>query len=67
MIWDRPIPCYHDVPIQVDYSDLYDTFAFFFGTLNELPGRGDILPKISVLKPTGLVSNSGDQKIYELI
>ncbi|CAE6415310.1 unnamed protein product [Rhizoctonia solani] len=40
------IPYYHYVPIQVDYSDLYDTLAFFSGTPDGLPGYDHLAEKI---------------------
>ncbi|KDN42124.1 hypothetical protein RSAG8_06982, partial [Rhizoctonia solani AG-8 WAC10335] len=43
---DWLIPYYHYVPIQVDYSDLYDTVAFFSGTPDGLPGHDDLAEKI---------------------
>jgi hypothetical protein len=35
---DRIQPWVHYVPINIDYSDLHDAFAFFHG---DLAGRGD--------------------------
>lgn len=32
---DRLIPWYHYIPIQPDYSDLYDVLAFFIGPMKE--------------------------------
>ncbi|GMK53842.1 hypothetical protein CspeluHIS016_0104280 [Cutaneotrichosporon spelunceum] len=32
---DRLIPWYHYIPIQADYSDLYDVLAFFVGPVRE--------------------------------
>ncbi|CAE6452587.1 unnamed protein product [Rhizoctonia solani] len=43
---DWLIPYYHYVPIQVDYSDLYDTLAFFSGTPDGLPGYDHLAEKI---------------------
>ncbi|KAG8714285.1 F-actin-capping protein subunit alpha [Ceratobasidium sp. 423] len=43
---DWLIPYYHYVPIQSDYSDLYDTLAFFVGTPDGLPGHNDLAGKI---------------------
>ncbi|CAE6516718.1 unnamed protein product [Rhizoctonia solani] len=43
---DWLIPYYHYVPIQTDYSDLYDTLAFFAGTPDGLPGHDDLAKKI---------------------
>jgi hypothetical protein len=34
------------VPIQTDYSDLYDALAFFSGTPDGLPGHDDLAQKI---------------------
>jgi hypothetical protein len=42
----RLIPYYHYVPIQIDYSDLYDTLAFFSGTPDGIPGHDKLAEKI---------------------
>ncbi|QRW27592.1 glycosyltransferase family 90 protein [Rhizoctonia solani] len=43
---DWLIPYYHYVPVQTDYSDLYDALAFFIGTPDGLPGHDDLAEKI---------------------
>ena len=39
-------PWVHYIPIQVDYSDLYDTFVFFAGDHQGRKGREDLAEKI---------------------
>lgn len=44
---DRVQPWVHYVPVQVDYSDLYDTLAFFRGGLYGEGARVDLARKIA--------------------
>ncbi|KAF8066691.1 glycosyl transferase family 90-domain-containing protein [Lyophyllum atratum] len=44
---DRIEPWVHYVPVQVDYSDLYDALAFFRGGLYGEGGHGDLAAKIA--------------------
>jgi hypothetical protein len=41
------MPWVHFVPIKVDYSDLYDTIAFFRGLPDGTPGQEDLGDKIA--------------------
>ncbi|KAF8997495.1 glycosyl transferase family 90-domain-containing protein [Cyathus striatus] len=45
---DRVQPWVHYVPIQVDYSDLYDTYTFFRGGLYGEGGHDDLARKIGL-------------------
>ena len=42
----RLVPYYHYIPIQTDYSDLYDALAFFMGAPNGISGHDAIAEKI---------------------
>jgi len=44
---DRAVPWVHYVPIKLDFSDLYDTMAFFTGLPDGTPGRDDLAEKIA--------------------
>ncbi|KAG9092621.1 F-actin-capping protein subunit alpha [Ceratobasidium sp. UAMH 11750] len=46
---DWLVPYYHYIPIQADYSDLYDTLGFFMGVpgANQTPGHDDMAEKIA--------------------
>ncbi|QRW11842.1 glycosyltransferase family 90 protein [Ceratobasidium sp. AG-Ba] len=47
---DWLVPYYHYIPIQTDYSDLYDTFAFFMGVPGSnrtAPAHDDVAQKIA--------------------
>ncbi|KAF8593064.1 hypothetical protein BDV93DRAFT_461866, partial [Ceratobasidium sp. AG-I] len=43
---DWLVPYYHYVPIQTDYSDLYDSLAFFMGAPGGTSGHDAIAEKI---------------------
>ncbi|KAF9078042.1 hypothetical protein BDP27DRAFT_1310663 [Rhodocollybia butyracea] len=43
---DRLQPWVHYVPVQIDLSDLWDSFAFFRGDLNGKHGHDDLAKKI---------------------
>ena len=44
---DRIEPWVHYIPIQVDYSDLYDALAFFSGDIDGLDAHDDLARKIA--------------------
>ncbi|KAF8598009.1 hypothetical protein BDV93DRAFT_547604 [Ceratobasidium sp. AG-I] len=43
---DWLVPYYHYIPIQTDYSDLYDSLAFFMGAPDGTSGHDSIAEKI---------------------
>ncbi|KAF8610284.1 hypothetical protein BDV93DRAFT_550119 [Ceratobasidium sp. AG-I] len=45
---DWLIPYYHYVPIQTDYSDLYDSLAFFMGAPGGPAGHDELAEKIGM-------------------
>ncbi|KAH7341008.1 hypothetical protein B0J17DRAFT_653701 [Rhizoctonia solani] len=63
---DWLIPYYHYVPIQVDYSDLYDTLAFFAGTPDGLLGHDHLAEKIGAQAHTFTVEQwrPEDMQVY---
>jgi hypothetical protein len=44
---ERLMPWVHYVPVQVDFSDLYDALAFFRGGVNGEGGHDDLAKKIA--------------------
>ena len=44
---DRLMPWVHYIPIQVDYSDLWDTLVFFHGDLKGDNNHDDLAEKIA--------------------
>ncbi len=44
---DRLMPWVHYIPIQVDYSDLWDTLVFFHGDLKGDNNHDDLARKIA--------------------